>query len=43
MKRRLTEKFKVNYARTDRYRKSALPFMQNLLNDESKKMQAILS
>ena len=42
MKRRLTEKFKVHYAKTERYRKSAIPYMQKLLNDDAKKIQQIL-
>ena len=43
MKKRLTEKFKVYHARTERYKKSAIPFMQQLLNTEAKKIQRILS
>ena len=32
--RRHTEVFEVNKAKTERYRKSAIPYMQNLLNQE---------
>ena len=43
MKRRSAEKFKVHYARTQRYKKSAIPYMQSLLNEDAKKIQTILS
>ena len=43
MKKRISEKFKVQYANTERYRKSAVPFMQHLLNEDSKKIQKIFS
>ena len=33
MKKRNHFKYKVNYARTERYRKSPIVYMQNLLND----------
>ena len=33
MKKRNHIKYKVNYARTERYRKSPIVYMQNLLND----------
>ena len=35
MKKRYSVKFKVNYARTDRYKRSPVVYMQNLLNDNS--------
>ena len=34
---RNSEKFKVNFASTDRYQNSTIPFLQNLLNIEEKK------
>ena len=37
MKKRKVQKVKVNKGRTTRYRKSAVYFMQKLLNDEFKK------
>ena len=43
MKTRLREKFKVYHANTERYRKSAIPYMQTLLNDEAGKIQTFLS
>ena len=43
MKTRSTEKFKVHKARTDRYKKSAIPYMQSLLNEDAKKIGSILS
>ena len=42
MNTRLKEKFKVNKANTERYRKSAIPYMQNLLNTESKIIAQVL-
>ena len=42
MDTRLKEKFKVNKAHSERYKKSAVPFMQNLLNQEARKIQNIL-
>ena len=33
MKKRNQRKFKVNYARTERYKRSPIVYMQNLLND----------
>ena len=43
MKKRNIKKFKVNFARTERYKKSAIPFMVELLNkkDEQKKLMMI--
>ena len=43
MNTRLTEKFKVNKAKTERYRKSAIPYMQNLLNIEAQNIAQVLS
>ena len=34
MKKRNPEKYSVTNANTERYRKSAVPFMQRLLNDD---------
>ena len=36
MQTRKPEEFKVNHANTDRYKNSAIPYMQRLLNDDSK-------
>ena len=33
---RNTEVFKVNFAATNRYKKSSVPCMQNLLNEDEK-------
>ena len=42
MKKRKKEKFKVKNIRTERYRKSALPYMTNLLNKyEDEKMKSL--
>ena len=35
MKKRKQKKYKVNHARTERYKKSPIVYMQNLLNDNS--------
>ena len=43
MKTRVTEKFKVHHANTERYKKSAIPYMQNLLNLEARKTKSILT
>ena len=43
MKTRSKEKFEVYYARTKRYRKSAIPYLQGLLNAEAKKTKKLLS
>ena len=43
MDTRLKEKFEVCKAKTERFRKSSIPFMQNLLNQEAKKIQKILA
>ena len=43
MNTRSQEKFKVNKAYSERYRKSAVPYMQNLLNQEAKKIKQILA
>ena len=42
MKKRKIHKYKVNKGRTTRYRKSAVPFMQKLLNDEFEKKRNFL-
>ena len=36
METRNAEKFKVNHANTDRYKYSAIPYMQRLLNNDAK-------
>ena len=43
MKKRNIKKYKVNFARTKRYKKSAIPFMAELLNkeDQEKKLMMI--
>ena len=35
MEKRCNEKFKVNHARTERYRHSTIPYLQRLLNSQS--------
>ena len=42
MKKRKEKKFVVNKAHTERYKKSAIPYMQNLLNEENESKQLIL-
>ena len=42
MKTRTQSFFKVNKARTERYKKSAIPYMQNLLNEDRHKRENIL-
>ena len=38
------ERFKVNHANTERYKRSAIPYLQNLLNvEENQKRQFIRS
>ena len=37
METRKEEKFKVNFAKTERYRKSSIPYMQRLMNEFAKK------
>jgi hypothetical protein len=39
MKLRNTEAFNVNKANTERYKNSAIPFMQRLLNEHEKQKQ----
>ena len=43
MDTRLKEKFKVHKAKTERYRRSSIPFLQNLLNQDAKKVQKVLA
>ena len=43
MKTRLKEKFKVNQARTERYKHSAIPYMQRLLNTDAQRIKSMLS
>ena len=38
-----TDKFTVHNAKTERYRKSAVPFMQRLLNEDAKQIKKILT
>ena len=42
MKKRNTMKFKTNKTRTERYRKSAIPYMQRLLNNENNQKTSII-
>ena len=35
--------FETNYARTNRYKNSAVPYMQKLLNEDAKKLRAYKS
>ena len=42
MKKRKTMKFKTNKTRTERYRKSAIPYMQRLLNKEDNMKTSII-
>ena len=42
MKKRSQAMFKVNKSRTSRYRSSAIPFMQRLLNEDYKQRANIL-
>ena len=39
---RKKQKYKVNLIRTERYKKSAIPYMKNLLNDDYSERQRIL-
>ena len=43
MKKRSQALFKVNKARTSRYKDSAIPYLQRLLNEEFKQRERILS
>ena len=43
MKTRAKEKFKVHQAKTERYKNSAIPYMQRLLNNDANKIRSILS
>ena len=42
MKKRKMKKYKENKTRTERYRKSAIPYMQRLLNEEYERKISIL-
>ena len=42
MKKRKNEKFKVKFSKTERYRKSAIPYMVNLLNTNNSIKEKIL-
>ena len=42
MRKRKTQKFKVNKTNTKRYQRSAIPYMQNLLNQENDRQNNIL-
>ena len=42
MDKRKAEKFHVKYAKTERYKKSAIPAMQRALNKEVIKMSCLL-
>ena len=43
MRKRKSEKFLIKNIETERYKKSAIPAMQKMLNDEEKKMRSLLS
>ena len=43
MHKRKTEKYLIKNIETERYKKSAIPAMQKLLNDDEKKMRSLLS
>ena len=43
MKTRAQSFFKVNKARTNRYKKSAIPYMQKLLNEDRKDREKIFT
>ena len=42
MKKETLEKFKVNFARTKRYKKSAIPYMVKLMNEEEETRKIIM-
>ena len=42
MKKRKEKKYVINKANTKRYRRSAIPHMQNLLNQEHDRKQSVL-
>ena len=42
MSKRFQEKFLIKDTWTERYRRSAIPYMQRLLNDKERKKQGIL-
>ena len=42
MEKRNTQKYKVNFAKTKRYKKSAIPFMAGLLNKEEKEKKQMI-
>ena len=42
MKTRKTRKFKVNFARTKRYKNSAIPYMANLLNKDDERKEEFI-
>ena len=41
MKQRKGRKYVQNYANTERYRKSSIPYMQRLLNEEDNMIKSI--
>ena len=43
MKTRAKEKFKVHHAKTKRYKHSAIPYMQRLLNKDAQRIKSIMS
>jgi hypothetical protein len=43
METRNPEKFQVNHANTERLKKSAIIYMQNLLNENEHKKQAVMN
>ena len=42
MIKRKTNKFIVNKAITERYKKSAIPYMQRMLNEEERQLQRVI-
>ena len=42
MKKRKTPKFKVNMAKTERYKKSSIPYMVQLLNQDNENRKAVM-
>ena len=42
MKKRCTDKFKVNKASTNRYKFSAIPYMQRIMNQNEKELQRMI-
>ena len=43
MKKRKTQKYKIRLAKTKRFKKSAIPYMVKLLNDDEVKMEKVMN